>query len=138
MSSYKTRQRELILEVLIQNKQHHIIADDVFENLRKNGNNVGKSTVYRYLDKLVSEGRVRKFTVGEGSSACYQYLDSPQDCTNHYHLKCTKCKKLIHVECSQLEGISSHILKSHNFAVDTSKTVLYGICGNCSGSFENK
>lgn len=50
---YKTKQRESILQYLIQNKDKHISVEDIVEHLKKKGEAVGKTTVYRYLDVLV-------------------------------------------------------------------------------------
>lgn len=126
MSAYKTRQRELILNYLIENKNHHVIADDIAEHL-----SVGKSTVYRYLDKLVNDGIVRKYNIADGKSACYQYCENT-DCHNHYHFKCNECGNLFHIECSHIDNMTQHIYKSHRFNVDLCKTVIYGICESCS------
>lgn len=130
ISGYKTKQRSLILDILIENKSDHITAETLLEILKGRGETVGKSTIYRYLDKLVAEGKVRKFVIGEGNSACYQYTSS-DECSKHYHLKCTACGKLIHTECGFLNDVYAHVETEHNFKVDTSKTVFYGLCENC-------
>ncbi len=128
--AYKTKQRELILNYLIENKNHHVVAEDIAEHLKNQGNAVGKSTVYRYLDKLVNDGKVRKFYHDEGKSSCYQYIDSI-NCNNHYHFKCIQCGHLFHVQCSHLDEMASHIYQNHKFTVDLCKTVIYGKCENC-------
>lgn len=128
---YKTKQREFILDFLMENSEVHLTADDILTALKKDNVSVGKSTVYRYLDKLVEEGTVRKYIGEEGVSACYQYSASKK-CVNHFHLKCVRCNKLFHLECEYLDEIEQHILKHHKFNIDNSKTVFYGICENCS------
>ena len=45
--SYKTRQRSQILDCLIDNKSKHLTADEISVILKKKGNEVGKTTVYR-------------------------------------------------------------------------------------------
>ena len=83
------------------------------------------------LKKLCASGEVRKFTGGDGDSACYQYAGKNAECREHYHLKCTECGKLIHAECKFLSELSAHIYNEHGFKVDGSRTVLYGVCGDC-------
>lgn len=129
--AYKTKQRELILNYLIENKNHHVIAEDIAEHLKNQGNSVGKSTVYRYLDKLVNDGTVKKYYIEEGKSACYQYSEN-NDCNHHYHFKCTECGHLFHVECSQLDEMTEHLYQHHRFTIDLCKTVIYGKCETCS------
>lgn len=129
--AYKTRQRELILNYLIENKNHHVIADEIAQHLKTQGNAVGKSTVYRYLDKLVNDGTVKKYYAADEKCACYQYAEN-NNCNHHYHFKCTECGNLFHVECSHLDEMSEHIFNSHKFTVDLCKTTIYGKCELCS------
>ena len=118
--SYNTKQSKMVFDILLENKDRHLTADEIFEKLRISGESVGKTTIYRHLEKLCASGEVRKFTGGDGDSACYQY-----------HLKCTECGKLIHAECKFLSELSAHIYNEHGFKVDGSRTVLYGVCGDC-------
>lgn len=137
VKGYKTKQKELILDFLVTNKDRHVSAEELVDNLKSSGNSVGKSTVYRQLDKLVLQGYVRKFFVEEGIGACYQYCDGSK-CNEHYHLKCLQCGKLFHVKCNYLDTISTHVGNTHKFIIDNSKTVLYGICENCGASDDKK
>ena len=34
--------------------------------------------------------------------------------------------------CEEIEHMQSHFLKDHNFTLDTTRTVFYGLCKNCS------
>lgn len=128
---YKTKQRSRILEFLIENKERHVRVEEVTDWLREHGGSVGKSTVYRYLDKLVEQGEVRRYHLAEGMGACYQYGGGQEACHCHYHMKCTGCGRLFHVECEQLGGLTAHIEKDHDFVIDLSKTVFYGLCSSC-------
>lgn len=130
--TYKTKQRDSILNLLTNNKDEHLTADEVYERLKMLGSCVGKSTVYRYLDRLVSEGTVRKFIVDDINGACFQFIDSQNECQEHFHLKCSDCGVLFHVECNYLNNMNKHIYKHHNFKIDNLKTVLYGLCEECS------
>lgn len=130
--SYKTKQRESIWNFLQQNKDRHVGADDVVDYLKSQGNAVGKSTVYRFLEKLVDEGLVRKYYLEEGMGACFQLSGDSGECHRHYHLKCVECGRLLHVECDFLDEVQAHILERHQFRIDNCKTVLYGVCGACA------
>lgn len=130
-SSYKTRQRELIKGCLNKNSSRSLTADELYELLRLAGTSVGKATVYRCLDALVTEGCVRKFVAHRGESAGYQYVEHGEDCSEHFHLKCTECGGLVHLGCEYMRDIDRHIFEHHDFYVDNSKTVLYGLCARC-------
>lgn len=130
-SGYKTRQRDLILEVLKKHGSGHLTVDEATALLNEKETTVGKSTVYRYLEKLTEEGVVKKFTVDGEKSVCYQYLESHESCSNHYHMKCEKCGKLIHMECDTMDKLTEHIFTHHNFHLNGAKCVFYGICDKC-------
>ena len=127
---YNTKQQECVLECLKKNNGKHMTADEIYIVLRQQGNPVGKTTVYRHLEKLTNEGVIRRFTIGDNTSACYQLTDS--HCSEHYHLKCSGCGRLIHIECDYLDELAEHLLKEHSFVLDRCKTVLYGKCSECA------
>ena len=130
---YNTKQRELILECLSNSEGNHITAEDILDYLKKRDTPVGKSTIYRYLENLVEQGIVRKYTIKEGKSACYQFVGEGENthCTEHYHLKCSVCDRLFHVSCKFMDGIKEHINEEHGFVRHSSKTVFYGVCADC-------
>lgn len=128
---YRTRQREVILEFLKNSNSRHVSIEDVLEHLKASGEKVGRTTIYRYMEKLTEEGVLRKYFIEEGVGACYQYVDSARGCHEHFHLKCLKCGSLLHVECDYLNQIGKHIEDYHGFEIDNTKTVFYGICKDC-------
>lgn len=130
-TNYKTKQREIILNYIVTHKDKHFTADDLLFYLKQEGYSIGKSTIYRQLEKFISEGNLRKYYLEEGMPACFQYTEDEKTCTEHFHLKCTACGRLIHVVCSELEGIATHISQHHKFYINQQKTVLYGLCEAC-------
>lgn len=130
-NSYKTKQRTLILKCLKDNKDRHITAEEIHEYLLRGGESVGMTTIYRNLDKLLKEGQLRRYELAQGQSACFQYVDGDIDCREHFHLKCEGCGRLIHLDCDDLAKLSQHIEKEHAFYLNSSKTVLYGLCADC-------
>lgn len=130
--AYRTKQREIILDYLKKCQDGHVTIDEVTDHLKNEGNKVGRTTIYRYMEKLADEGFLRKYYIEEGVGACYQYQgDNEATCRSHFHLKCVKCGKLFHVDCDFLKQIEEHVYEHHHFLVDNSKTVLYGICEAC-------
>lgn len=128
--AYKTRQRDLILHCL-QKNPGHMTAEQIRERLKAGGEPVGQTTIYRYLDILVTEGTVLKYASSEGAGACYRYIGHAEDQGEHYHLVCTDCGEVIHLECRYLDDLSAHIREEHQFCFDRFKTVLYGLCSRC-------
>lgn len=128
--SYETRQGKLIKDFLKKSSEKHYSADEVYFELKSAGESIGKTTVYRQLEKLADEGSVKKFSSGINSACCYQFFGDGC-CHNHYHLKCSKCGKLFHLECEFINELSEHIYKEHGFKIDDSKMIFYGLCKEC-------
>lgn len=126
-NDYQTKQKQAIIDFL-KEADGHLTAAEIVAGLRKKGIKIGTATVYRQLEKMESSGTVRKY-IG-GNCACYQF--SQKECENHFHLKCTICGKLFHVDCDFLSKLTPHILEHHNFKVDNCRTVMYGKCESCS------
>lgn len=132
-NNYNTKQREIILNYLIENKNRTITAEEIINYSRRIGEKIGKATVYRYLTNLLESNMVKKFILEDGKGSCYQYVDGKK-CEEHYHLKCKNCNKIIHLDCDEFINIQKHILKEHDFEIDSIKTVLYGMCKKCKES----
>jgi len=132
--SYTTKQGGLIIGVLKDAGGAHMTPDDITQSLTARGSPVGRTTVYRQLDKLTERGLVRKFASADSRGACYQYVGD--GCRNHYHLKCRACGGLLHVECEYLDKVAAHILSHHGFELNEELTVLYGLCRACRAKSE--
>ncbi|MBO4877017.1 MAG: transcriptional repressor [Ruminococcus sp.] len=132
-SGYNTKQKEKLLSYLVANRNKHTNVQEISAYLSSEGTPLGTATIYRQLDRLVENGVVRKYTFDGKTGACYQYIDESMECHEHFHLKCLGCGKLIHLDCGHLSEIRDHIAEQHSFIIDTSQTVFYGICADCSG-----
>ncbi len=130
-NGYKTKQRDTILKYMTDHQDAHVTVNTISDYLSEQGTPVGTATIYRHLEKLVESGRVRKYTVDSGTGACFQYVSEDRLCHEHFHLKCEKCGKLIHLECSFMKELSEHILAGHGFEIDPRRTVFYGSCRDC-------
>ena len=130
-SGYATASRKRILEFLKSNSNRAVTAADIDDYLRENDSEVNITTIYRYLDKLASEGTVMKYVAEKGAKAVYQYVEMGHRCEEHLHLKCVKCGCIIHLECAFMDEISEHIRKDHGFELQCKNSILYGICKKC-------
>lgn len=128
---YHTRQYDLILSYLKTIPGKHVTVQDICEHF-SGEDHIGQTTVYRQMERLVASGLVQKYVL-DTASACFEYVgpDSHNHDENCFHCKCKKCGKLIHLECEEIAQLESHILKAHNFTIDTTRTVFYGLCESC-------
>ncbi len=130
-NGYKTKQREAILQYMIDHRTSHVTVNQISDYFAAQGASVGVTTIYRHLEKLVEQGCVRKYTVDAQTGACFQYAGQEKRCREHFHLKCERCGVLIHLECSHLDELYRHIYSEHGFELDPFRTVFYGLCRSC-------
>ena len=131
-SKYNTKHRQAVMDCLSRLKGKHATVSYVWKYMQDCGIEIGKTTVYRQLERLVEEGVAHKYTTLSGSANCYEYVGKQQDSKREYHCKCERCGKLIHIECEEVETLQEHMEASHGFYLDAPHTLFMGLCDKCS------
>ena len=132
--SYSTRARQEIMKCLQENAAETVSAADILRLLEARGVSVSPTTVYRYLDKLCLEHKVIKYVAEKGEKAVYQLEREGQHCTEHLHLKCVRCGRVIHLDCEFMDEVERHLQGDHGFRLQCEGSVLYGMCQECAQS----
>ena len=128
---YTTKQRQAVLRCLEQRRGESLSAADLAEELRRADCSVGLATIYRQLDKLASAGQVHKINTAEG--AFYQLCDhADADHRDCFLLKCSRCGRIRHLDCSHLQGLYEHLERDHHFRIDPRGTLFSGLCELCA------
>lgn len=125
--NYNTEGKTRLIDFLKNNSETQFTVEDICLSL--NGNLSKRSSLYRNLGALCSEGVVKKFHGDNGY--VYQFVGG-MDCSNHFHLKCLRCEKILHLECEKGSELTSHIMSHHGFSVDSGRSILYGVCDACA------
>ena len=136
---YKTRQSREIAAYLQARPGQHVTAAELSAFFARQGRGMGKATVYRQLERLVETGEVTRYTVDGITGACYAYTGDGQTLCEDacYHCKCQRCGALIHLHCDEVERLRRHMLDHHGFALDSRRTVFYGLCAACLAAGED-
>ena len=127
--AYVTRQYQAVLQCVEGRDETAFTAAELAEDLRQADCPVGLATIYRQLDKLEASGLVHKVPTEEG--ALYQRCPHPaggQDC---FLLRCEHCRRIVHLDCEQMEALCRHLADAHHFRIDPRRTVLTGRCQTC-------
>ncbi len=125
--NYNTEGKRRLTDFLRANPETHFTVEDICTSL--NGNLSKRSSVYRNLSELCDDGSVRKF---HGQSGFVYQFVGDRDCSSHFHLKCMRCERLVHLECEMGEELTLHIMSHHGFTVDSGRSILYGLCNECA------
>ncbi len=128
-AEYNTKQRLVLIDFLKKNNSRQFSINEIANAV--SGSGIGKSTVYRNISRMVTDGELRRFRGADGRQVLYQYVGQDGGCNAHFHLKCNSCGKLQHIDCQSIMCIPRHISAHHDFSVDIGNTVFYGLCGSC-------
>lgn len=131
-SNYKTKQFAYLLDYLKASDSKHFTVNDLYVHFKENGLNIGISTLYRNLEKLIEDGLVVKYASDGKQSACFEYIGNHQSHSSHcYHAKCQQCGALLHINCDYLEKLQKILQQEQHFLLDLTKTTLVGLCSQC-------
>ena len=121
-----TRQRSAIVD-LLDNTEEFRSAQDLHDELRKRGEGIGLTTVYRTLQSLAEVGSVDVLRTDSGESLFRRCSSG-----HHHHLVCRHCGFTVEVDGPEVERWSHEVAESNGF-VDVSHTVeIFGNCRECA------
>jgi Fur family ferric uptake transcriptional regulator len=133
LAEYETKQRRILLNYLNAHPDRGFSVEELFDALSAEyaADAVpGKSTIYRLIARLVSEGLVKRFAAEKGRQFAYQII-ACNACDAHLHLKCTACGSLYHMDHAVSKQIMREVLNRSEFSLDEKETVLFGVCKGC-------
>ncbi len=133
MAKYNSQQRIEMIEFLQSKPGQHVTVNEIANHFSSLQIQIGLTTIYRHLNRMVEKGIVKKFYIDGKQGSCFEYINPRYKKTNdkRFHLKCKNCDQLIHFECEEVKKLQEHIIKEHNFIIDPVRTVFYGICKSC-------
>ena len=128
--TYMTRQQQAVLDCIRQ-QEGGVTATALTEALHRQGESIGLTTVYRQLERLAREGQIHRIVTDEGTF--FQYCDAHSGGQDCFLLKCERCGRVLHADCTHLGELYRHLAAEHHFTVDPRRTLFYGLCGRCGG-----
>ena len=112
---------------MLEASDHFRSAQDIFAELRANGENVGLTTVYNQLRALSEAGEVDSLRTS-GGETLYRRCTTDQ---HHHHLVCRICGRTVEVEGPEVEKWADRVAHRHGFT-DISHTIeVLGVCPRC-------
>ncbi len=128
MTKYHTKQRALFIEFLQQHPDEPFSASQIAQALKDQ--KISISAVYRNLNALEQEGRVRRITKSGSREAYYQYA-AAEHCKARLHLSCKSCGKTFHMGLPSAELLIRSVDQNEGFSIDKTHTIIYGLCAQC-------
>ena len=127
---YSTKQQQAVLRCLESSESEALSAQELAEELRREGFSVGLATIYRQLERLEEAGVVHK--VNTESGAFYLYCSHGEGRRDCFLLKCQRCGRIRHLDCDHLKDLYEHLETAHHFRIDPRRTLFTGLCEECA------
>ncbi|WP_435278253.1 Fur family transcriptional regulator [Rhodococcus yananensis] len=121
-----TRQRSAIV-ALLDSTDEFRTAQELHDELRRHGEGIGLTTVYRTLQSLAESGSVDVLRTDSGESIFRRCSSG-----HHHHLVCRHCGFTVEVDGPEVERWSYAIAEDNGFS-DVSHTIeIFGSCRTCA------
>lgn len=129
-----TRQRAAI-STLLETVDDFRSAQELHDELRRRGENIGLTTVYRTLQSMAAAGVVDTLRTDTGESTLRTDTGESvyRRCSehHHHHLVCRSCGSTIEVADHEVEAWAAEVAARHGFS-DVSHTIeIFGNCADC-------
>jgi Fe2+ or Zn2+ uptake regulation protein len=118
-----TKQLQIIWNAVKDDKSHPT-ADQIYERVRKKLPTISLGTVYRNLQKLVSDKKLQ--VLMRGRSQHFDPLAEP-----HQHFICESCDRVYDVLIDNRREIRPVKLPHEGFKVTSHQLAFYGTCKHC-------
>ena len=124
-----TRQRAAVSQLLDRSADFRS-AQEIHEELRRVGEGIGLTTVYRTLQALADAGEVDVLRTDSGE-AVYRRCATDD---HHHHLVCRRCGTAVEIESPAVETWAQRVAAEHG-VTDLSHTVeIFGLCRECTSA----
>ena len=120
-----TRQRAAVSEILGELEEFRT-AQQLYDELRRQGNSIGLTTVYRTLQSLADGGGVDMIRTGDGEAA-YRRCSTG----HHHHLVCRSCGRTVEVSGPAVERWADAVAAEHSFRDVSHDLEIFGTCSSC-------
>lgn len=129
--THRSKYREEILQCLQEHEEKRVGAQEIYAWLKEKGSDINLATVYRNLERLYEENQIRRVRMIGEEEMMYQVNKPDQSCSNHLHLYCRRCGRVIHMKEREMQEIESVLYRSYGFALDCSDSLISGLCRTC-------
>ena len=124
MITKRSKQRERILQVLRKTRSHPT-AEWVYARVREQIPKISLGTVYRNLNILKQQGKVRELDFGESFRRYDAFVDE------HYHFVCFQCGVVKDLDVPPQEDLNERVRNAVSGAVQTHRLDFFGTCSDC-------
>ena len=120
-----TKQREVVLQV-IRTAEHHLTANEIFEEAKRRLPTISFATVYNSLRYLKEAGHISEIQFGFSGANRFDAKTA-----RHDHAICNRCGKLVDMDLEMPEELIELAAKFSKFKPESLELTLRGLCPEC-------
>ena len=121
----RTRQRTAV-DGILADRNDFRTAQEIHDDLRRLGERVGLTTVYRTLQAMTDAGELDALRTVEGETA-YRRCSTG----HHHHLVCRSCGRTVEVSGPAVETWANAVAEQHGFRDVSHDLEIFGTCASC-------
>ena len=121
-----TRQRSAIV-ALLGDVDGFRSAQELHDELRRRGHNIGLTTVYRTLQTLAASNLLDTVRTDTGESVYRRCAEAD----HHHHLVCRDCGTAVELSGDEVETWTANVAAAHGFTNVIHTIELFGTCAEC-------
>lgn len=129
LSERSTQPRQVIARTLIQLGKSGTVfsTEDLIKKLHKSFPKIGRATIYRSMEKLLSMKVLDRIDFADGT----HYFRLCESDGHHHHLACTRCHRVRDLDFCLDEERMEAIGKQEDFSIEDHAITLFGLCKDC-------
>jgi Fur family transcriptional regulator, ferric uptake regulator len=121
----RTRQRTAV-DGILADRDDFRTAQEIHDDLRRLGERVGLTTVYRTLQAMTEAGELDALRTADGETA-YRRCSTG----HHHHLVCRSCGRTVEVSGPAVETWANAVAEQHSFRNVSHDLEIFGTCSSC-------
>jgi Fe2+ or Zn2+ uptake regulation protein len=131
ISKRTTKQLAAVYNV-VRKSHAHLSADEIYMQVRKILPRISLGTVYRNLQRLGAQGKVRMLLLGERVARYDAVL------TEHDHFICQQCGRIEDIKLERDRQVNFSPLRDDGFTVVSHSLAIHGLCQRCGKELQEK
>ncbi|MBD2103782.1 Fur family transcriptional regulator [Leptolyngbya sp. FACHB-261] len=120
----RTRSQKRILS-LLKDFKRSLSAQEIYLELRQEGQRIGLATVYRALEALKLEGEIQSRTLTSGEAL----YDLPH--RDEHHLTCLQCGVSVPIDDCPVHELETRLSQNQRFKIYYHTLEFFGLCTDC-------
>jgi Fur family ferric uptake transcriptional regulator len=121
-----TGPRHVLADLIAARGGSTFTAADLVADVRARRLGIGRATIFRTVDVLVSVGAVERVDLPSGEHAYVACMPA-----HHHHVICSRCARSIEIGDLGLGAVAREVSRRTGYRIDEHRLELFGLCPSC-------